>query len=87
MRVTFSENIIRTTYFLKDALLKVKFNVYLNDEIKRNISFLRELKAIHCLKTLVMPDFKDHCTVRPGLPGHGTTRATIFYAVGPWFSG
>ena len=23
-----------------------------------------------------MPDFQDHCTVRPGLPGHGTTRAT-----------
>ena len=22
-----------------------------------------------------MPDFQDHCTVRPGLPGHGTTRA------------
>ena len=23
-----------------------------------------------------MPDFQDRCTVRPGLPGHGTTRAT-----------
>ena len=29
------------------------------------------------VKTLVMPDFQDHCTVRPGLPGHCTTRATI----------
>ena len=25
---------------------------------------------------LVMPDFQDHCTVRPGLSGQGTTRAT-----------
>ena len=23
-----------------------------------------------------MPDFQDHCIVRPDLPGHGTTRAT-----------
>ena len=23
-----------------------------------------------------MPDFQERCTVRPGLPGHGTTRAT-----------
>ena len=25
-----------------------------------------------------MPDFQDHCTVRPDLPGHGTTRVTDF---------
>ena len=28
------------------------------------------------VKTLVMPDFQDDCTVRPGLPGHVTTMAT-----------
>ena len=28
------------------------------------------------LKTLVMSDFQDNCAVRPGLPGHSTTRAT-----------
>ena len=27
--------------------------------------------------TIVMPDFQDHCTVRPGLPGHSTTRAKV----------
>ena len=26
-----------------------------------------------------MPDFQDHCTVRPGLPGHGTTRAMNYF--------
>ena len=51
-----------------------------------NISFIectfyKKIDALslmynYILKTLVMPDFKDHWTVRPDLSGHGTTRAT-----------
>ena len=34
------------------------------------------------LNGICMPDLQDHCTVRPDLPGHGTTRATRNLFVG-----